>query len=121
MPKGIYKRTKTKFQIEMAGLKKYVKENDIDWDLVLDALFPVAPGKIKGNRNGMKKVLSEEHRRKIGLKSKGRKHTDESKLKMRIAKLGDFHRGQEEWRKFQEENDRKLTMLDKYIRRKDNY
>lgn len=40
---------------------------------------------------------------------------------MRIAKLGNWRRGQEEWRKFQEENDRKLTMLDKYIRRKADY
>ena len=36
-------------------------------------------------------VRSDETKRKIGEKSKGRKHTEETRKKMSIAKTGDKH------------------------------
>jgi len=118
MPKGIYIRPKSKFEKNMEELSAYVKKEGIDISLIVEALFPKGYSKGYGRRRySIHKVLSEEHKRKIGLKSKGRKHTEESKLKMRIAKLGDFLKGQEEWRKFKAEREKVILCQEDVIKK----
>ena len=52
------------------------KENQQENYLVFKMVFQ------KGNKIRLGKINSEEHRRNIGLKSKGRKHSDETKRKI---------------------------------------
>ena len=61
-----------------------------DFEYARILLSEVLKESMKGKGNPMYgKKLSEETKRKIGIKSKGRNHTEESKEKMSLSKIGD--------------------------------